>query len=279
MIRSTVDDAVVVCSVPNTRFPVSAVSIAIAMVSKSRISPTSTMSGSSRSAARSADLKLSVCTPTWRCVMRHFLFSCTNSIGSSIVMMWSVRMRFTRSTSPHKVVDLPEPVGPVTRTRPFVRKQSCCTSLVMPSCSTETTCAGITRNTASGPLRSRAAGGGGSRGGGRRRGCGGGGPGAGGGRRGGLGLGGGGGAGGGGGGGGGGGSGGGRGGDAGLRLSGSRLGRHHGGQPPHLGDDAHAHHAAVRDVFERGLGAGIEVGLRFRRRRPDVPGADVLVSE
>src|SRR2546427_6808557 len=38
MIRSTVEEAVVVCSVPNTRCPVSAVSIAIAMVSRSRIS-------------------------------------------------------------------------------------------------------------------------------------------------------------------------------------------------------------------------------------------------
>src|SRR5207302_1782803 len=52
MIRSTVDAAVVVCSVPNTRCPVSAVSIAMAMVSRSRISPTSTMSGSSRGAQR-----------------------------------------------------------------------------------------------------------------------------------------------------------------------------------------------------------------------------------
>src|SRR5438445_141523 len=52
MMRSTVEAAVVVWSVPNTRCPVSAVSIAIAMVSRSRISPTNTMSGSSRSAAR-----------------------------------------------------------------------------------------------------------------------------------------------------------------------------------------------------------------------------------
>src|SRR5215510_6480328 len=54
MTRSTVDAAVVVCSVPKTRCPVSAVSIAMATVSRSRISPTSTMSGSSRRAARSA---------------------------------------------------------------------------------------------------------------------------------------------------------------------------------------------------------------------------------
>ena len=45
MMRSTVDAAVVVCSVPNTRWPVSAVSMAIATVSRSRISPTRTMSG------------------------------------------------------------------------------------------------------------------------------------------------------------------------------------------------------------------------------------------
>ncbi len=93
MIRSTVEGAEEVCRVPNTRCPVSAVSIAIATVSRSRISPTSTMSGSSRKAARSASLKESVCSPTCRWLMRHFLFSCTNSIGSSMVMMWSVRFR------------------------------------------------------------------------------------------------------------------------------------------------------------------------------------------
>ena len=86
MSRSTVLAAVVVWSVPKTRWPVSAVSIAMETVSRSRSSPTSTMSGSSRSAARSADLNEPVCTPTCRCVMTHCLFGCTNSIGSSIVM-------------------------------------------------------------------------------------------------------------------------------------------------------------------------------------------------
>ena len=121
MMRSIVPAAVVVWRVPKTRWPVSAVSIAIATVSRSRSSPTRMMSGSSRSAARSALLKLAVCTPTCRCVMMHRLFGCTNSIGSSIVMMWSVRERFTRSTSEQSVVDFPEPVGPVTSTSPFVR--------------------------------------------------------------------------------------------------------------------------------------------------------------
>ena len=63
MMRSTVDAAVVVCSVPNTRWPVSAVSMAMAIVSRSRSSPTRMMSGSSRSAARSARLNESVCVP------------------------------------------------------------------------------------------------------------------------------------------------------------------------------------------------------------------------
>ena len=38
-----------------------------------------------------------------------------------MVMMWSVRVRLMRSISAHKVVDLPDPVGPVTSTSPFVR--------------------------------------------------------------------------------------------------------------------------------------------------------------
>ena len=32
-------------------------------------------------------------SPTWRWLIRHFLFSWTNSIGSSMVMMWSLRLR------------------------------------------------------------------------------------------------------------------------------------------------------------------------------------------
>ena len=59
--REGVDDAVdrsaarvCVCSVPKTRWPVSAAVSAIAIVSRSRISPTRITSGSWRSAARSA---------------------------------------------------------------------------------------------------------------------------------------------------------------------------------------------------------------------------------
>ena len=50
-------------------------------------SPTRMMSGSWRRAARNACLKERVCRPTWRWVTRHFLLGCTNSIGSSMVMM------------------------------------------------------------------------------------------------------------------------------------------------------------------------------------------------
>ena len=39
-------------------------------------------------------------------------------MGSSIVTMWTSRLLLTWSTMPASVVVLPEPVGPVTSTRP-----------------------------------------------------------------------------------------------------------------------------------------------------------------
>ena len=48
----------------------------------------------------------------------------TNSTGSSIVMMWSLRVRFASSMMAASVVDLPLPVGPVTRTSPRGREAS-----------------------------------------------------------------------------------------------------------------------------------------------------------
>ena len=45
MMRLMVDDAELVCSVPNTKWPVSAMRSAASIVSRSRISPTSTTSG------------------------------------------------------------------------------------------------------------------------------------------------------------------------------------------------------------------------------------------
>ena len=87
MMRSIVLAALLVCSVPNTSMPISAAVIASAIVSRSRISPTSTTSASCRIAARSAGPKPCVCVPTSRCESTDFLFWCTNSTGSSIVTM------------------------------------------------------------------------------------------------------------------------------------------------------------------------------------------------
>ena len=84
-IRSTVLRALFVCSVPNTRRPVSAAVRASETVSRSRISPTSTMSASSRSAALSPAANELEFSGTSRWVIVLCLLSCTNSIGSSIV--------------------------------------------------------------------------------------------------------------------------------------------------------------------------------------------------
>src|SRR5436309_2712223 len=111
-----VDDAVLVCRVPNTRWPVSAVSMAMATVSRSRISPTRTMSGSSRRAARSAREKELVWTWTSRWFTRQLMLLWTNSTGSSMVMMWSDRCLLMWSTSAARVVDVPGSFpGPTAR--------------------------------------------------------------------------------------------------------------------------------------------------------------------
>ena len=66
----------------------SAAERAIEIVSRSRISPTRMRSGSSRPADLSASAKPVAWVPISRWWMRHFLFGCTNSIGSSMVMTW-----------------------------------------------------------------------------------------------------------------------------------------------------------------------------------------------
>ena len=42
-------------------------------------------------------------------------------MGSSMVMIWALRLRLTASTTQARVVDLPPPAGPVTRTMPRLR--------------------------------------------------------------------------------------------------------------------------------------------------------------
>ena len=66
MMRFTVSAAERVCSVANTRCPVSAARIALEIVSVSRISPMRITSGSSRSTARIPSEKLSVSMPISR---------------------------------------------------------------------------------------------------------------------------------------------------------------------------------------------------------------------
>ena len=118
MMRSIVPGALCVCSVPKTRWPVSAAVSAVEIVSRSRISPRRITSGSCRSAARSASAKPVASVPISRWLTTQRLCRCRNSIGSSIVMMWSWRVRLISSIIAASVVDLPEPVGPVTSTRP-----------------------------------------------------------------------------------------------------------------------------------------------------------------
>jgi hypothetical protein len=107
-----------VCRVPNVRWPVSAIRSADSIVSRSRISPISTTSGSWRSALLSALANecVSACSSRWLTMQPCGVWR--NSTGSSIVMMCSCRSRLILSIIAASVVDLPDPVGPVTRTSP-----------------------------------------------------------------------------------------------------------------------------------------------------------------
>ena len=104
--------------VESTRWPVSAADRAVWTVSSSRISPTRITSGSWRSTLRRARLKEAVSMPTSRWLIAERLSSCTNSIGSSIVTMCLLIVWFMWSIIAASVVDLPEPVVPVSRTMP-----------------------------------------------------------------------------------------------------------------------------------------------------------------
>ena len=118
MIRATVSCASVVCSVDMTKWPVSDALSAALTVSGSRISPTKITSGSCRMAARIATAKSAVSRRTSRWLIIDSASRCMTSIGSSMVTMWHSRWVLMWSTIPARVVVLPEPVGPVTSTRP-----------------------------------------------------------------------------------------------------------------------------------------------------------------
>src|SRR5881275_2219073 len=110
--------ASVVWSVEKTRCPVSAALSAVSSVSISRISPIRITSGACRSTWRSAALNESVSFPTSRCEMLDRLSRCRNSIGSSIVMMFTRRLVLMWLIIAASAVDLPDPVTPVTNTSP-----------------------------------------------------------------------------------------------------------------------------------------------------------------
>ena len=88
MMRSSAWFELLACSVARHRWPVSANAMAWSMVSRSRISPIKMTSGAWRSVFFSAASQLSVSMPSSRCVTMQFLCGCTNSTGSSTVMMW-----------------------------------------------------------------------------------------------------------------------------------------------------------------------------------------------
>ena len=99
----------------------------------SRISPTSTMSGSCRRALLSARLKLMVSSPTSRCSITHSSSSNIISTGSSIVTICFRKFLFKCITMAAIVVDLPEPVIPASSVSPRFASASCRQIGAMPS--------------------------------------------------------------------------------------------------------------------------------------------------
>ena len=118
--RSKVLAASFVWSVPITRCPVSDAVMAISIVSRSRSSPITMISGSSRRAPFNAVANDLVWLPTSRCVTLHFNEGWIISSGSSTMTTWSFRFLFMISTSAARVVVLPLFTGPVTRISPLL---------------------------------------------------------------------------------------------------------------------------------------------------------------
>ena len=111
------------------------------------------MSGSSRKAARSEAAKLLVWVPTSRWLISDLTGACTNSIGSSIVKMCAFSLWLISSTIAASVVDLPEPVGPVTSTMPRGSRAIVLKISGVLRSASEMTLLGITRKDDAGPAR------------------------------------------------------------------------------------------------------------------------------
>ena len=147
MMRLIVSEASTVWSVESTRWPVSAALSAVWTVSSSRISPIRMVSGSWRRTRRSARLNDAVSAPTSRWLMIELRSRCRNSIGSSIVTMCLCIVRFMWSSIAASVVDLPEPVVPVSRRIPRSSSASEVTTSGSPSSSTDLMTTGMARMT------------------------------------------------------------------------------------------------------------------------------------
>ena len=104
-------------------------------------------SGSWRSALRSAYENDWVSTATSRWLMIDRLSRWRNSIGSSIVMTCTQRVALMWSTIAASVVLLPDPVVPVTSTRPRSSSAICASTPGRPSSSIDLMRIGMTRRT------------------------------------------------------------------------------------------------------------------------------------
>ena len=89
------------------------------MVSRSRISPTRMTLGAWRRAARKPWGYASKSAPISRWLMVEYWCEWWYSTGSSSVTMWTAWVRLISLMTAASVVVLPEPVAPVTSTRPF----------------------------------------------------------------------------------------------------------------------------------------------------------------
>jgi len=108
--RVTAAGALLVWRVAGTRCPVSAASTLVLAVSRFLISPIITTSGSERKMLLSPEWTVRpVLGLTWTWLMPRILYS-TGS--STVTMFFAVALSSPRVAS--SVVDLPEPIGPVT---------------------------------------------------------------------------------------------------------------------------------------------------------------------
>ena len=119
--------AFAVCKVAKTKWPVSAAIRAVSVVSLSLNSPTSITSGSCLKALFKAGAKPFTSIPISLWLIVDSLSWKLYSIGSSIVIIWWGWVRFIFSTIAARVVDLPLPVAPVTRTKPLFKLGICWT--------------------------------------------------------------------------------------------------------------------------------------------------------